>query len=1781
MDDFPRRVNAAQLAARKIKTGTGAKKRLANHISTVDLNAAPQWADPNATSTPSGLFGGSVSASGSFNFSAPGPSVSFGPTLGSEAPKFTPIQIRNSEEKRKANATDEVVDRRNKPFQIAPMSAIGVLPESSQPSKTTNNMAEEVESRNKPFKMPSMLGDTTRPDSTKPSSNPFLSIPLPAKDSTNGVSNPFQIHQIQQSAQSPLSISKFNYGATSLDSHDQTQQTQSPSNSFNFGLASQSNSASIISLDQNAVVQPMNTGVSGNPTPALSNLSGSIVSLGQALSQPSSSGSSPNPTPALAPPQNVFGQTQSLSSSGVNFNPASSPSQPLKIFGQLSAQSSSSGISFNSITAPAQSQNVFSEAQQPSTQPTYKFGQFNQQITPTSNIFSNMQSPTPNVNNIFGALGQQQPSNSPLSFGKKAQETTAIPTTTSFSANGEKQALSSTSSVFSNQPQKSIATSSLFDIESQQKELANPFRSKQTPFVSQENKYESQQRQQEKSAASPNSIFGATQSASNLFTGQKSAASPNSIFGATQSTSKLFTGEKVGPASNNLENQIVSTAANSISGNIFGQLGSVSQNVNEQPSNMVNSDPATMVGAELTNTNIIPEIPPSPKPAFSFLQTSTPASKPPILAFGHSILSNGASEPTGHLDASLGPPGEPTTLPKLSKIPPPKPATNMPEDETHSGGDSTFPALHKPEFSTLKDNIFAISNAAKVSSQNMSNSTNGVSTSMPGTEEPKGSEQEMWEWETLDQTIERKCPPNFTEKQRIQFFALYRLRALNKGFLLACRELPTAGDFGPSCKHYMERRDEILEICKTDLHELSQGVSGSESLEAPKQSNKRSIPFEGADISQDTDEGQRKRAKLLQSSPFGKQVPKTSSPLKTQPVINRDQLEHSPSSETENPNKSISPSKSKPLSLANGSTTPIGPPPATTFGPHSAPPLSPTPKSKRKAEVQLTPGDTTGDGGDEGDLRRKKITKLDKSAGGSETSNIFRSILDGPSQSSASMGRRPGSPEKRILSPRKSSCTTGASRPNPFSSLPSPSPGPSNPSASSISTFKPAFQPTVSYSRADDSETRLSSYSDLKPTSIEAPANQLSPATSASSVLAAEHVPAETSMNSNSGTQKPGLFNTSLFVKKSASDQTLPESGTASASSASIFSTKPSLGILSSNPFVPGATRSSVFSSKSVVTSSTNVFGARTAPTISVSADTPSLSPETNNVTKPPAIGSTPTNFLAQFSSKSQKNLEDIEAKAMERAKLEELDSDDDVDEWEAKWREKRAAEKKALESVKHATFVPGKGFTLASTQDVNDAMPYTETAGAIPKPVSTQNSTAPSASNVITSVNGSTASSPGAASSTTSSVFDNIPPKKPITFSANIFGHLSDADSGASSGQDNDADDDHTGEDNGDNEEDGSSESNEDLERNDTTYEPNRDEGSGSSSPATPPEETGPGIASAKKSVNFLGTVSGTSTPTLSIWDRITKDSNGNPIRQVPIDDKENTEPTGANAYNGNGTNIFAQLANSSKSPGDNTWKPESPIKFGTSTPPSVSITAPTPTKTNSFAGFFNNAAVSSSTPTAPAPASPFAGLFGHNSTPKQSPLFPNLSNPDSKSNPVGFTFGAASTAASSLLPSVAGSSATSRATSPGLTTDGETTSEAANDHDPEHQKQINLTAGGPGEENEEVLLEVRAKALKHTVDKDANGGPWSTKGIGPLRILKHKETGATRVLLRADPSGSVVFNKGILAQIKYEAIGKTVKVLCAADDGTGLETWVLQVKTPETAKKLATTLELNKPEG
>ncbi|APA16168.1 hypothetical protein sscle_16g109380 [Sclerotinia sclerotiorum 1980 UF-70] len=527
---------------------------------------------------------------------------------------------------------------------------------------------------------------------------------------------------------------------------------------------------------------------------------------------------------------------------------------------------------------------------------------------------------------------------------------------------------------------------------------------------------------------------------------------------------------------------------------------------------------------------------------------------------------------------------------------------------------------------------------------------------------------------------------------------------------------------------------------------------------------------------------------------------------------------------------------------------------------------------------------------------------------------------------------------------------------------------------------------------------------------------------------------------------------------------------------------------------------------------------------------------------KPPSFGSGPVNFMAQFGQKAAESAEDNEKLLMQKAKDADFDSeDDDEAEWEANYKKKRAAELKELEELaksKAPNFLVKSTGTTKSIEAKETAKP---TATNIFAPAANTNSTplfgqakstTGAAESIFSSANASGTSTPNLFSGA-GSVLGSA--AKTSSFAGNPFAHLSDADSN----NQNDGDDESS--------DDGSDGEN---EKKDPSYKPNTSDDT-SSTPSASVDESGSSITSKKAvteppKLNLFGSTasSGATTPTPgaggSLLSRMTRD---------PVSE-ENEKPAPKPS-----TNMFgSSVGTTSVTPADKTWKPDTPIKFG-STPPSAPA-APT----------FNFTA---STPTKPV-NSPFGGLFGNSGA-----STPVLSN--GPTTTTGFQFGGPPSATSSLFPSVAASANTSRATSPGATTDGATD---ADDNDPEKvHAQVNLLESNPGEENEDVIHSVRTRALKFTPREEGDEkSPWDTKGVGPLKVLRHKETKATRILLRSDPSGSIILNKSLLSQVKYEASGKTLKLMTVGDDGKGLQTWVLQVKGNELAEELAKCLEDNK---
>ncbi|SZF02659.1 unnamed protein product [Blumeria hordei] len=554
---------------------------------------------------------------------------------------------------------------------------------------------------------------------------------------------------------------------------------------------------------------------------------------------------------------------------------------------------------------------------------------------------------------------------------------------------------------------------------------------------------------------------------------------------------------------------------------------------------------------------------------------------------------------------------------------------------------------------------------------------------------------------------------------------------------------------------------------------------------------------------------------------------------------------------------------------------------------------------------------------------------------------------------------------------------------------------------------------------------------------------------------------------------------------------------------------------------------------------------------------------------KPLMSGKGSTDFLAQFKIKAKES----EAQEMKKDKIEDMESDEDEAEWEARWKKKRDTQK--LESGKNdeqkrATFIPGKGFVIQGLDATNSvASPHSDNKQSSEK-LSTSDQ--PEIKNTSThGINVSSNSSLQGFGSTRPEYLDHSSSSNTIKFSqeeSKVDQELIKASPFCQSGQDGILSSSKSNiEDESCSKKDLSTSLTDELkdERNSTNIE----------SKAVLDQ------TNSKESSNE-SMISAAKNPTKSIFESTLATPNVNINPFAPKDDNSqlifNKKAAGSH-------NPFS-ISQNGASPSDNTWKIDNPIRFGSSP---AGTSTPNP-KNESPRSIFQT-----STPS----------LFSLQSNPKiESTLFSNSIIPSTKSfdskdkqAPAGSsetsrpslfsasTSEAGLTGAAFVFGQPSGSS--SLTTSFNKPTEANQTSNVDtsnsdhqnNDNDDEKQEQIDLTATGPGEENEEILHEVRVKALKFVSQSEKSGKGWETKGIGPLRVLRHQERGTCRLLLRGDPSGKVVLNKSILGNVNYENTGKTLKLLCASDSGKGLETWVLQLKTEEYAKELAAVLIKHKP--
>ncbi|KAL1859962.1 hypothetical protein Plec18167_006433 [Paecilomyces lecythidis] len=556
------------------------------------------------------------------------------------------------------------------------------------------------------------------------------------------------------------------------------------------------------------------------------------------------------------------------------------------------------------------------------------------------------------------------------------------------------------------------------------------------------------------------------------------------------------------------------------------------------------------------------------------------------------------------------------------------------------------------------------------------------------------------------------------------------------------------------------------------------------------------------------------------------------------------------------------------------------------------------------------------------------------------------------------------------------------------------------------------------------------------------------------------------------------------------------------------------------------------------------VFPPSSTSTVSSSQNTFSPKPSTEKATETPAkpvfqvpkfgSGAAP-NFLSQFKQQADKDAEKEKAKR----KAEDFDSDeDDEAEWERKDAEERRKKLEEFEALskKRAKFVPGKGFIFDDGTDEESAQ-------------SSEKAAAP------------------AFPQTSSSVFqktgNHSPPK-----AGNIFGHLSGTNSEAEGGDD-DSDKESV---NGDVSNvaglkalpapptEGSADSS--------------DEGDISKALKKKSEES----AAAKKDV------SSASTPQSgrSLFDRIQYNDDGKPKREgQPLEEKKDQ---GNNVSTLFGNTKFASSVNASSSGSPSIFSTSAPGTpkagsifgsslntggglFGSPTPAAANAAGSTASsfgdytwKKDSSIKFSDGAADSSSGTTTAGDSKSLSTLFGGSIA--QKPSGNSTGAPQ-----LGFAFGSPSQGTSSIFSSAGVSATPSGTTTPAATSDTGAEDSADGDAAPS-EPQVDLARSRAGEEDEDMLIEIRARALKME-----SGSGWQSQGVGWLRVLKHKTTSRSRVILRADPSGKVVLNASLLPQIKYKESGTSVQFLIPKAEGAP-EQWAIRVKKEEVSR-LASTME------
>lgn len=279
--------------------------------------------------------------------------------------------------------------------------------------------------------------------------------------------------------------------------------------------------------------------------------------------------------------------------------------------------------------------------------------------------------------------------------------------------------------------------------------------------------------------------------------------------------------------------------------------------------------------------------------------------------------------------------------------------------------------------------------------------------------------------------------------------------------------------------------------------------------------------------------------------------------------------------------------------------------------------------------------------------------------------------------------------------------------------------------------------------------------------------------------------------------------------------------------------------------------------------------------------------------------------------------------------------------------------------------------------------------------------------------------------------------------------------------------------------------------------------------------------------------------------------------------------KPSGSN--NAPVANMSGNKAGEDSPSGDNTWKPGTPVRFADSgNAPIINFTSPSPSK------------------------SPFTGLFGTTkanmtSEAPGSSIFRPVDSTAAK--PAQLTFGISAPAKdagpsapskesneSLAPPSETQSESTSRATSPGAT-EGEAGNESSDVvRDKETHPELDVTEAAKAEADEDVIFDEQGKVYKYeSTGADKASHRWVLQGNEQFRVLKHRDTNKTRMVMKLKVNGRVILNAGLQESLSY-VLAAPKKVRVPVPINGKVETWLVSFGKEEDAKTLVSALEENK---